>query len=88
MHIKSLGNGVETTSHVCGYPMCTGNAILCTVKLVLAYKDHPWDQQDVVLIHRWSLYAGSTTWIVYHWRPVKCGLYKQVVSGAGLAVTA
>ncbi len=31
----------------------------CTVKLV--YKDHHRDQQNVVLICRWSLYAGSTT---------------------------
>ncbi len=48
-----------------------------TVKLV--YKDHPRDQQNVVLIHRWSLYARSIVWKVYTWGPVKCGLYKQVV---------
>ncbi len=48
-----------------------------TVKLV--YKDHHRDQQNVVLIHRWSLYAGPITQKVYQWRPVKCGLYKQVV---------
>ncbi len=34
-----------------------------TVKLV--YKDHPMDQQNVVLIHRWSLYAGSIMRKVY-----------------------
>ena len=48
-----------------------------TVKLV--YKDHPMHQQDMVLIQRWSLYAGSITLTVYLWGPVKCGLYKQVV---------
>ncbi len=48
-----------------------------TVKPV--YKDHPRDQQNVVLIHRWSLYADSIAWKVYPWGPVKCGLYKQVV---------
>ena len=45
----------------------------------LVYKDQPGDQQNVVLIHRWSLYAGSITRKVYPWGPVKCGLYKQVV---------
>ncbi len=43
------------------------------------YKDHPRDQQSMVLIHRWSLYAGLITWKVYLWGLVKCGLYKQVV---------
>ncbi len=50
-----------------------------TVKLV--YKDHPRDQQNVVLIHvihRWSLYAGSVPWKVYPCGP-ECGLYQQVV---------
>ncbi len=51
--------------------------MLITVKLV--YKDHPRDQLNVVLIHRWSLYAGSMTWEVYPWGPVKCDLHKQVV---------
>ncbi len=48
-----------------------------TVKLV--YKDHTTctrDQQSVILIHRWSLYAGYITWKVYPWGLVKCGLYK------------
>ncbi len=45
----------------------------------LVYKDHPRVQQNEVLIHRWSLYAGSITQKVYPWGPVKCGLYKQVV---------
>ncbi len=48
-----------------------------TVKLV--YKDHPRDQRNVVLIHRWSLYEGLIAWKVYTMGPVKCGLYKQVV---------
>ncbi len=48
-----------------------------TVKLV--YKDHPKDQQNVVLIYRWSLYAGSIAWKLYTWGTVKGGLYKQVV---------
>ncbi len=43
------------------------------------YKDHPRDQQNMFIIHRWSLYAGSTAWKVYTRVPVKCGLYKQVV---------
>ncbi len=42
-------------------------------------KYQPRDQQNVVLIHRWSLYAGSIAWKIYTWGPVKCGLYKQVV---------
>ncbi len=37
------------------------------------------DQQNVVLIHRWSLYTGSIRWKAYLWGPVKCGLYRQVV---------
>ncbi len=49
----------------------------CKVKLV--HKDHPWDQDNVVLIHRWSFYAGSITWTVYHWGPGKCRLYTRVV---------
>ncbi len=48
-----------------------------TVKLV--YKDHPMDQQNVLLISWWSLYAVRITWKVYLWGPVKCDLYKQVV---------
>ncbi len=47
-----------------------------TVKIV--YKDHPRDQQNVVLIHRWSLYAGSIAWKVYTLISVECDLYKQV----------
>ena len=47
-----------------------------TVKLVYL-QDHPRDQQNVVLIHRWSLYAGLATWIVYYQRLGKYG--KQVV---------
>ncbi len=38
---------------------------ICTVKLV--YKHHPREQQNVVLIHRWSLYAGSIAWKIYTW---------------------
>ncbi len=34
---------------------------LKTVTLKLVYKDHPRDQQNVVFIHMWSLYAGSVT---------------------------
>ncbi len=34
-----------------------------TVKFV--YKDHPREQQNVVFIHRWSLYAGSIAWKVH-----------------------
>ena len=39
------------------------NQIAYTMKLV--YIDHPRDQQNVVFIHRWSLYAGSIAWKVY-----------------------
>ncbi len=58
-----------------------------TVKLV--YKDHPRDQHNVVLLHRWSLYTGSITRKVYLCGPMKYGLYKhglyiQVVFSAGL----
>ncbi len=58
----------------------------CISSETCVYKDHPRDQQNVVLIHRWSLYAGSITWEVYPWGPVKCGLYKQVVFRRGLIV--
>ncbi len=34
-----------------------------TVKLV--YKDQHTDEENVVLIHRWSLYAGSIAWKIY-----------------------
>ncbi len=51
-----------------------------------AYKDNPKDQETVVLVHRWSLYAGSITGEVYHWGPVNCGLYKQVPGGLYIQV--
>ncbi len=35
-------------------------------QMKLVCKDHPRDQQIVVLIHRRSLYAGLITWKVYH----------------------
>ncbi len=35
-----------------------------TVKLV--YKDHPRDQQNVVLIHRWSLYTSFTVYVDFN----------------------
>ena len=57
------------------------------------YKDHLRDQQNIVLIHRWSLYAASIKWQVYIWVLVTCGFYKQagglciqVVFRAGLPV--
>ena len=37
------------------------------------------DQQNVVLIHKWSLYADSIAWKVYTWGSVQCGLYKAGV---------
>ena len=49
----------------------------CTVNLV--HEDHSREPKNMVLIHRWSLYAGSIAWKVYPWGPVKFGLYKQVV---------
>ncbi len=52
----------------------------------LMAKDHPRDQHNVVLTHRWSLDTGSITWKIYLWGPIKCGLYMQVVVGAGLTV--
>ncbi len=55
-----------------------------TVKFV--YKDHPRDQQNMVLIHRWSLYAGSIAWKLYSCGLVKRSLYKQVVFRPGLTV--
>ena len=53
--------------------------ILHTHQNLYICKDHPRDQQNVVLIHRWSLYAGPIILKVYLWGPVKRGLYKQVV---------
>ncbi len=48
--------------------------------VTLVYKDHHRDPQNMVVIHRWSLYAGTVTWEVYPpGLAVKCGLYKQVV---------
>ncbi len=38
------------------------------------YKDHPRDQQNMVLIQRWSLYAASIAWKGFIWGPVKYGL--------------
>ncbi len=62
---------VAWLSHKTEYS-CSDFVMWNTVKRV--HKDHP-----AILIHRWSLYAGSITWKVYPWGPVKCGLYKQVV---------
>ncbi len=45
----------------------------------LYMQDHTREQANVVLIHRWSLYAGSIAWKVYSWGTVKCGLCKHVV---------
>ncbi len=53
-----------------------------TVKLV--YKDQSRDQQNVVLINRWSLYSGSITCYEYPWGPVNYGFYKHVVFTSGL----
>ncbi len=51
-----------------------------TVKLTYKHdKDQPRDEHDVVLIQRWSRYAGSIAWKEYPWAPVNCGLCEQVV---------
>ncbi len=63
-----------------GYdPTQKQGSLLYVITVKLVYKDHPGGQQNVVLIHRWSLYTGSITWKVHHWGPVKSGLCKQVV---------
>ncbi len=52
--------------------------ILSTVKLVHVHKKYPRDKQNVVIIHRKSLYTGLITWKM--WKlPVTHGPYKQVV---------
>ncbi len=38
-----------------------------------SYSETSIDQQKVVLIHKWSLYAGSMAWSVYPW-----GLYNVI----------
>ncbi len=43
----------------------------------LVYKDHPRNQQNVVLIHRWSLYAGLIAWKVHIWKPVNVVLISR-----------
>ncbi len=58
----------------------------------LVYKDHPGDLHNVLIIDRWSLYAGSITWKVYPGDlynvvfRVRWSLYIQVVFGPGLTV--
>ncbi len=48
--------------------------------LILVCKHHPRLPQKVALIHRLSLYAGTTAWKVYTCGPVKSSLYyKQMV---------
>ncbi len=59
------------------------------VKLV--YKDQSRDQQNVVLMHKWSLYAGSITMSIQlrtcEMRCLKAGgLYIQVVFRAGWTI--
>ncbi len=48
--------------------MCRGDKIVFShTKIIcseLVYKDHPREKPNVVLRHRWSLYAGSVTWNV------------------------
>ncbi len=60
------------------------------------YIDYPRDQQNVVLIHRWFLHAGSITWKIYRCGQRKVavigmcyfntGLYIQVIFRPGLTV--
>ncbi len=42
------------------------------------------DQQNVVLIHRWSLYAGTAALKVYPCGSIKGSPYKQVFYTGGL----
>ena len=69
MHRSSQNPHIQGKHHE-----CTNFQKKSTVKLV--YKDQPRDQQNVVLIHRWSLYRGRIAWKVCTWGPVTCGLYK------------
>ncbi len=66
---------------------CAGGSLFKLKYSETLYKDHLREEQNVVLIHRWSLYAGSIIWKVYLWGPVKCGLYIQVAFRAGLTGT-
>ncbi len=58
---------------------CRLHRKLTTVTVKLYIKTNPRDQQKVVLIHRWSLYAGSIAWKVYAGGHINCGLYKQMI---------
>ncbi len=49
------------------------------VKLVYTCKYHLGDQQNVVLINRWSLLCSVNSMESIHLRTLKYGLYKQVV---------
>ncbi len=50
-----------------------------TVTVELVNKDYLRDQHYVVLIHRWSLYAGLVTRKIYTWEPLKFGPYNRQV---------
>ncbi len=43
--------------------------VLLYIYTVNLYKDHPRDKPNVVLAHRWFLYAGSIARKVYPWEP-------------------
>ena len=31
------------------------------------FKDHPWEEHNLVFVHRWSLIAGSLMQNMSHW---------------------
>ncbi len=78
--------------HISGTNLCSGTRVLKTAysgaqnavsygwesnTVKLLYKDHPRYQQNVGLIHRWSLCKFNNMENI-PCRPVKCGLYIQV----------
>ena len=58
---KWLTEFQPTQADVFDYVLCFGHLyplhVNCTVKPVL--KDHPWEVNKLVFVHRWSLIAGS-----------------------------
>ncbi len=67
-----------SSDHSANWKLCKPDTVFAsrvvtyTVKLV--YKHHPREQENVVLIYTWSLYAGCITWKVYPWGPANCAL--------------
>ncbi len=50
------------------YKDCLNRPTYYDITVKLVYKDHPWDLQNVVLIHKWFLIPRfNKTWKVHLW---------------------